>query len=106
MKLNCSFQDIATVLDVKSSCRNEINSVVIDSRKPSRGSDVLFFALKGPNNDGHKYISELIGAGICHFVVNKDFSIDSFDANFIAVDDTTAALQKIEPHQCPQHQHQ
>ncbi len=95
MKLNCSFQDIASALDVKSTCRNEINSVVIDSRKPSRGVDVLFFALKGPNNDGHKYISELIGEGICHFVVNKDFSIGSLTANFISVDDTTAALQKI-----------
>ena len=95
MKLNSSFRDIAQAIGSESSCTNLINLIFIDSRKPVRSSDALFLAIKGPNNDGHQYISRLIDEGISHFIVNNDFNTDGLEANFIQVEDSLQALQDL-----------
>jgi alanine racemase len=46
-----------------------IEHISIDSRSLQNGSQTLFFALAGVNNDAHSYISELIGKGVQNFVV-------------------------------------
>nr|MBF6609129.1 bifunctional UDP-N-acetylmuramoyl-tripeptide:D-alanyl-D-alanine ligase/alanine racemase [Flavobacterium sp.] len=60
------------------------------------GSQTLFFALIGPNNDGHAFIGELQAKGVKNFVVSR--LPNRVDANFILVENTTEALQKFAMH--------
>jgi len=95
MKLDCTFRKIAEVLRTTSSCPDIINTVFIDSRKPLRGEEVLFVAIKGPNNDGHKYVELLLNEGVSHFLVNENFDITGLEANFLQVGDTLDSLQSL-----------
>jgi alanine racemase len=72
-----------------------IDAISIDSRSLQNGENTLFFAISGPNNDGHSYIEELIGKGVTHFVVNHIPSSVSEKANFLVVENTLEALQKF-----------
>jgi Alr-MurF fusion protein len=95
MKLDCTFREIAEVLRTTSSCTDIINTLFIDSRKPLRGEEVLFIAIKGPNNDGHKYVELLLNEGVSHFLVNENFDTTGLSANFIKVSDTFDSLQSL-----------
>ena len=72
-----------------------IDAISIDSRSLQNGENTLFFAISGPNNDGHSYIEELIGKGVTHFVVNHIPSRITGKANFLVVENTLEALQKF-----------
>ena len=82
-----------------------IDAVSIDSRSLQNGENTLFFAITGPNNDGHAYIEELIGKGVQHFVVTNIPSTvngkatrgaaELSEVNFLVVDNTVDALQKL-----------
>lgn len=72
----------------------KITEIVIDSRTFFNHKNALFFALVGPRNNGHSYISDLIEKGINVFVVSNA-TVISNNATFILVDDTTKALQKL-----------
>ena len=54
-----------------------------------------FFALVGPNHDGHIYIEELINKGVKAFVVHYIPENVKGKAVFLQVDNTLDALQKI-----------
>ncbi len=59
----------------------------------------LFFAIKGDNNDGHKFIPELYKAGVRAFVINSEIDTDLFPgAGFVRTKDSIEALQKIGRH--------
>ena len=74
----------------------QINNISIDSRRIIDTSATLFFAISGPRNDGHNHISELIDEGIKCFVVNHvPENISTNEINFIVVNDTLKALQKL-----------
>ena len=45
--------------------------ISIDSRSLQNGRNTLFFALKGPQHDGHDYIEALIQKGVSCFVVQE-----------------------------------
>ena len=74
-----------------------ISSVAIDSRTIFDPESSLFFALKTERNDGHRYIADLVHAGVRAFVVS-DFS-DEYrrykNCSFVRVTDTLDALQKL-----------
>ncbi|MBP1225312.1 bifunctional UDP-N-acetylmuramoyl-tripeptide:D-alanyl-D-alanine ligase/alanine racemase [Flavobacterium sp. 1355] len=70
-----------------------IDHVSIDSRSLQNGSQTLFFALSGANNDAHLYISELIQKGVQNFVVQYIPDNYKEKANFLVVEDTLKALQ-------------
>jgi alanine racemase len=72
-----------------------IDSISIDSRSLQNGENTLFFAICGPNNDGHAFIEELIGKGVKHFVVNHIPDTLAEKANFLVVENTLEALQKF-----------
>ena len=75
----------------------QITSVIIDSRKPATGTSLLFVALKGENNDGHKYIEKVYSTHTKNFLVEKlppDYEKKLPEANFIVVNNTLEALQK------------
>jgi alanine racemase len=72
-----------------------IDAISIDSRSLQNGENTMFFAISGPNNDGHTYINELIDKGVRHFVVTHIPETASGKANFLVVENTLDALQKF-----------
>ncbi len=72
-----------------------IDTISIDSRSLQNGENTLFFAISGPNNDGHSYIEELISKGVKHFVVTHIPKTVTEKANFLVVENTLEALQKF-----------
>ena len=75
----------------------KIEQFVTDSRTFFRGEHGLFFALAGPRNNGHFYISELLQKGLTAFVVSQK-EVISEKATFILVGNTTEALHKLAAH--------
>jgi len=72
-----------------------IDSISIDSRSLQNDKNTLFFAISGPNHDGHVYIEELIQKGVRHFVVNQIPEGLANKANFLFVNNTLDALQSF-----------
>lgn len=68
--------------------------VSIDSRKTSAGD--IFFALSGENTDGHRFLENACENGASILVISdKTDKYTAFDATYILVDDTLAALQNL-----------
>ena len=78
-------------------CPADISWLLTDSRSLCFPSETLFFALTGPRNDGHNYIRELYDRGVRNFVVSRlpDRMEDYSESNFLLVQDTLAALQRL-----------
>ena len=78
-------------------CPAVISWLLTDSRSLCFPSETLFFALTGPRNDGHNYIRDLYNRGVRNFVVSRlpDRMEDYSESNFLLVQDTLAALQKL-----------
>ena len=76
-----------------------ISQILTDSRKITDAQTSLFFALAGKRNP-HQYIAEIYGKGVRSFVITEtDFNTNLFpDANFIWVEDSLLALQKLASH--------
>lgn len=72
-----------------------IDHISIDSRSLQNGSQTLFFALSGVNNDAHSYILELIEKGVQNFVVEYIPEKCENKANFLVVKSALEALQKF-----------
>ena len=70
-----------------------IDHISIDSRSLQNGSQTLFFALSGVNNDAHSYVLELIEKGVENFVVEYIPENCHGKANFLVVKSTLEALQ-------------
>src|SRR3989304_682180 len=80
--------------EITGSKNNVARNIAIDSRKIVSPADLVFFAIRGINNDGHAYIPSLIQEGIKVFVVNKiNENWKNNDISFIRVDNTLNALQ-------------
>ena len=96
MSLNA--ENIATIIDANwfgTATATEITHISIDSRSMQNGVGTLFFALVGPNNNGHNYIAELIQKGVHNFVVHSIPDNLKGKANFLMVENTLDALQKF-----------
>lgn len=74
-----------------------ISVLLTDSRSLTYPGESLFFAITTSTNDGHRYVRELYDKGVRSFVVTHiPESMNGVgDAEFIAVDDVTKALQTI-----------
>ncbi len=97
--IDFSLAETAKIIDGKpviqtSRLNQRISQIATDSRTIFKGENVLFFALKGPRNNGHNYIPELVKKKVRAFVVSEEESITGH-ADFILVKNTTAALQKL-----------
>lgn len=91
-------QNIATILKAKFIGKLEnqsFDNVSTDSRSLQNNEKTLFFALIGPNNDGHNHIEELITKGVLNFVVSQVNPELTEKANFLIVENTTHALQSF-----------
>lgn len=93
-----STQNIAPIINAKwfeNSNSFEIDHISIDSRSLQNGAQTLFFALVGPNNNGHIYIEELIQKGVRNFVVTSIPENLKTKANFLLVANSIVALQEF-----------
>ncbi len=86
-----NLKGIAAVLGAPSSTGAPVTGVSIDSRTIQPGE--LFFALRGPNHDGHKFVSQVLAAGACAAVVDSASGLDGY--RLLKVADTLAALQQL-----------
>jgi Alr-MurF fusion protein len=97
--LNLSSSDIAKIVKGKLTGPADllVNEIVTDTRQLIIAEDLLFFALKGKNHDGHNFIDSLYSNGIRGFVVEKlPEEIERYrDAAFILTEDSVVALQLL-----------
>ncbi|MEY3498798.1 MAG: hypothetical protein RL308_467 [Bacteroidota bacterium] len=96
--MSLNIKNIVPILEAtwfENSNSFEIDHISIDSRSLQNGKTTLFFALVGPNNDGHIYIEELIQKEVCNFVVTSIPENLKDKANFLLVENTLVALQKF-----------
>lgn len=72
--------------------------VSTDSRKIASGD--VFFALKGPNFDGHAFVKDVVAKGASVVVVEREESLAGLPASVaaIVVDDTLKALGALASH--------
>jgi alanine racemase len=98
--LTYSILDIANIIHAKHGNLkdNDIEFLLIDSRKLIYPEKSLFFALHSNRKDGHEFINELYEKGVRNFVVQKHYLIKDTDANFLIVEDVLAALQQLAAH--------
>ncbi len=86
-----------------------VRFLLIDSRRLLLPAESLFFALRSKQDDGHRYIGELIQKGVRAFVVDHvpdAVKTSSREVSFIVVADVLDALQKLAAahrtrHACP-----
>lgn len=85
---------------------NEVSLLLTDSRTLAFPDKTLFFALRTPNNDGHKYITELLEKGVKNFIVENipNGCKGLPGVNMICVPDSRKALQDIARHLRDQYQ--
>ncbi|MFD2785918.1 bifunctional UDP-N-acetylmuramoyl-tripeptide:D-alanyl-D-alanine ligase/alanine racemase [Hymenobacter rubripertinctus] len=80
-----------------------IQRLLLDSRRIETPADSLFFALRGPQHDGHRYLPELYRAGVRQFVVEAGAELPGGlaaypAAGFVVVPEALAALQTLAAH--------
>lgn len=76
------------ILEYKISDNLEIDEVLIDSRKITKNG--LFIAIKGENNDGHKFLNQAFANGCILAITER-----SEQQNFVKVKDSFRALYKL-----------
>jgi alanine racemase len=77
-----------------------IRQLLIDSRRVGQPAGALFFALRGPRHDGHRYLTELYGRGVRLFVIQDETALPGGlaafpGAAFLLVPDVLLALQAV-----------
>lgn len=96
--MSLNVKSLVSVLNAEWMGQNKdvfIDHISIDSRSLQNGSETLFFALSGVNNDAHLFISDLIENGVQNFVVQHIPEQLKEKANFLVVANTLEALQKF-----------
>ena len=76
----------------------QVSLLLTDSRSLTFSDQTLFFAIKTPKGDGHRYIPQLYNQGVRAFVVsesNEEFRNTCPEGWFLVVPDTLVALQKL-----------
>jgi alanine racemase len=81
---------------VQYSNNDKVFDLSYDSRKIQSAEKTLFFALKTSHADGHQFIENAYHKGVRNFVVMHPADAGLFpDANFILVENSLLALQKL-----------
>jgi alanine racemase len=97
VKINASELEGVTGGKLSGDASLTVTGMLTDSRSSGAGRDVFFIALRGPNHDGHRFISTLYDRGVRLFLV--DTLPDDIDiingATFVKVEDTLEALHKL-----------
>lgn len=96
--MSLNLKSLVSVLNAKwigSDADVLIDHISIDSRSLQNGSQTLFFALAGVNNDAHLFIPDLIENKVQNFVVQYIPEGCADKANFLVVENTLFALQEF-----------
>lgn len=74
-----------------------VTGIMTDSRSSGAGHDTLFIALRGPNHDGHRFVSQLYYRGVRLFLVDTlpAGHEEMTGAAFVKTRNTLDALQKL-----------
>jgi UDP-N-acetylmuramoyl-tripeptide--D-alanyl-D-alanine ligase len=88
--MEIELQEVARVLGLPIGPHGIVTGWSIDSRTIARGD--LFFALRGPNHDGHDHIDEVLRKGAPAVVADAQVEADGL---VLYVEDSLAALQRI-----------
>lgn len=67
-----------------------------DSRQLTSPGETLFFAIRGPHHDGHRYLPELYQRGVREFVVEEDVDAARYpEAKIWRVENSVRAMQEL-----------
>jgi UDP-N-acetylmuramoyl-tripeptide--D-alanyl-D-alanine ligase len=88
--MRIELREIARALGLAAEAEGTATGWSIDSRTIARGD--LFFALRGPNHDGHDHIDEVFRKGAAAVVA--EMPVDAAGVVF-AVEDSLAAMQRV-----------
>ncbi|MEO5569314.1 MAG: bifunctional UDP-N-acetylmuramoyl-tripeptide:D-alanyl-D-alanine ligase/alanine racemase [Bacteroidia bacterium] len=86
---------IVGTLHISVADHTTVFHLLTDSRKIVTPEFSLFFAIKGDRRDGHEFIDSLIRTGVHNFVISNQKYIANKKANFIVVNDTLDAMQRL-----------
>lgn len=93
-----TIEHIASIIRAAAEIRSSavIENLITDSRRYYSPAVSLFFALKGPRQDGHRFVAELYARGVRNFVISNPVNTADYpEANWLLVPDTLAALQQL-----------
>jgi UDP-N-acetylmuramoyl-tripeptide--D-alanyl-D-alanine ligase len=88
--MEIELREIARMLGLAIQASGIVSGWSIDSRTIARGD--LFFALRGPNHDGHEHIEEVFRKGAAAVVADRDVHTEGL---VVHVEDSLVALQQI-----------
>lgn len=100
-EMKYTFADINEILNGRGQIVSpdaEILQLLTDSRNISQGEKSLFFAIAGKHHDGNKFIMQAYQAGVKNFILEKDPGQNVPNANYLIVENSVAALQRIAAH--------
>lgn len=95
------FSDLAEIMDgqiLHLSQDHMISKLLIDSRQLVVHPEAIFFAIRGPNHDGHQYLEQVLSQNVVNFVVEQsqsDLPPMLAQANVISVKNSIRALQAL-----------
>ena len=87
--MNKPLKWVAAQLGLTVTTEAKVTGWSVDSRTLRPGD--LYFALRGPNHDGHAYVAEVLKKGAVGAVVDREVE----GAAVLRVDDSLMALQKL-----------
>jgi Alr-MurF fusion protein len=96
-----TLRDISTWLGHSEAAKlpdTVITELATDSRKVQQPAHAVFFAIRGENHDGHRFINELYAKGVRTFVCESSFPPldETFpEAVFLQVPSPLLALQQV-----------
>ncbi|WP_310396924.1 alanine racemase [Hymenobacter sp.] len=88
------------LLQAPADPATEVRHLLLDSRRVSLPAGTLFFALRGPSHDGHRYLPALYAQGVRLFIVAETAALPGDlaaypEAGIVAVASPLAALQAL-----------
>ncbi|MBZ5633235.1 MAG: UDP-N-acetylmuramoyl-tripeptide--D-alanyl-D-alanine ligase [Acidobacteriia bacterium] len=91
--MNKPLRWVAAQLGQAGTTEAQVTGWSIDSRTVRSGD--LFFALRGPNHDGHAYVAEVLKKGAVGAVVDREVDLGGLAPAAFRVGDSLAALQTL-----------
>lgn len=91
--MNLSLRQVADCFGLETASDLVATRWSIDSRTAHDGD--VFFALRGPNHDGHDYVPEVLGKGAIAAVVDRRVEIPAEAGEIFLVADVLDGLQKL-----------
>jgi UDP-N-acetylmuramoyl-tripeptide--D-alanyl-D-alanine ligase len=88
--MNKPLKWVAAELGLAMQSNAQVTGWSVDSRTLRPGD--LYFALRGPNHDGHAFVGEVLKKGAVGIVVDREVEVD---APFLRVSDSLVALQTL-----------